>query len=155
VNGKDASAREDMSLASLFGGLALANARLGAVHGFAGPIGGMFPAPHGAVCARLLPFVMDANLNALRGRQPDSPAMDRYRDVARLLTGDRLAVAEDGAAWVRNLCQAMYIRPLGEYGLKADNFPLLVSQTRKASSMKGNPVSLTDDELTGILELAI
>ena len=86
-NGHNTSAREDMAVASLFGGLALANAGLGAVHGFAGPIGGMFPAPHGAVCAALLPHVMEANLRALRLRQPDSPALARYEAVARLLTG--------------------------------------------------------------------
>src|SRR5215213_8761925 len=68
-NGRDTNARHDMALGSLFGGLALANAGLGAVHGFAGPIGGMFSAPHGAVCAALLPFVMAANLKALRGQR--------------------------------------------------------------------------------------
>lgn len=154
-NGQDTAAREDMSLVSMFGGMALANARLGAVHGLAGPLGGMFPVPHGAICARLLPIVMDANLNGLRSLQPDSPAMDRYHEVARLLTGDGSAVAEDGAAWVWNLCHAMNIRPLAEFGLKSDDFPMLVSQARKTSSMKGNPVSLTDGELTDILEKAI
>jgi alcohol dehydrogenase class IV len=98
---------------------------------------------------------MDANLNALRNRQPDSPALDRYLEVARLLTGTGSAVAEDGAAWVRNLCHAMNIRPLGEYGLKSNDFPELVSQARKSSSMRGNPVSLTDAELTDILEKAL
>jgi alcohol dehydrogenase class IV len=88
LDGQDAAAREDMALASLFGGLALANAGLGAVHGFAGPIGGMFPAPHGALCARLLPPVMRANLQAMQQRTPDSPALARYTEVARLLTGD-------------------------------------------------------------------
>jgi alcohol dehydrogenase class IV len=154
-NGHDAVAREDMSLVSLFGGMALANARLGAVHGFASPIGGMIPAPHGAICARLLPIVMEANLNALQNREPDSPALPRYREVARLLTGEETASAADGAAWVWNLCCAMNIRPLSKYGLKSDEFPLLVSLAQKASSMKGNPVSLTDRELTEILEKSI
>ena len=64
-DGADVDARTDMSLASLFGGLALANAKLGAVHGFAGVLGGMYPAPHGIVCARLLPFVVETNVMAL------------------------------------------------------------------------------------------
>ena len=83
------AAREDMSVAALFGGLALANAGLGAVHGFAGPVGGMFPAPHGAVCAALLPHVMEMNLRALRARQPASETLPRYEEVARILTGRR------------------------------------------------------------------
>jgi alcohol dehydrogenase class IV len=154
-NGQDTTAREDMSLVSMYGGMALANARLGAVHGLASPIGGMVLAPHGAICARLLPIVMEANLNALRNRQPDSPALDRYLEVARLLTGNGLAVAEDGIAWIWNLCHAMNIRSLSEYGMKSGDFHALVSQARKASSMKGNPVSLTDSELTDILEKSI
>jgi alcohol dehydrogenase class IV len=150
-NGMDAAAREDMSLASLFGGLALANARLGAVHGMANPIGGMSHAPHGAVCARLLPLVMETTLRALRSRLPDSSAITRYTEVARLLTGNEEATAEDGAAWVRELCQALNIRPLAEYGLKAEDYPALVEQSQKANSMKGNPVPLTNVELMTIL----
>src|SRR5205807_7013039 len=96
ANGHDAAAREDMSVASLFGGLALANAGLGAVHGFAGPIGGMFPAPHGAICAALLPQVMEANIRALEQRQPDSGALRRYDEIASLLTKHCDARARDG-----------------------------------------------------------
>ena len=88
-NGSDAAAREDMSIAALFGGMALANAKLGAVHGFAGPLGGLFPAPHGMICARLLPFVVEANVRALQMREPDSPVLKRYDEVAQLLTGRR------------------------------------------------------------------
>jgi alcohol dehydrogenase class IV len=94
-------ARQDMAIASLYGGLALANAGLGAVHGFAGPIGGMFPAPHGAVCAALLPHVMVANLRALRERPPEYPALNRYEEAARWLTGNTNATADDGVAWVK------------------------------------------------------
>jgi alcohol dehydrogenase class IV len=154
-NGRDAAAREEMSLASMFGGMALANAQLGAVHGLASPIGGLINAPHGAICARLLPLVMDANIKALSKRQPDSSALDRYHEVARLLTGDSSVVAEDGANWVWNLCREMNIRPLAEYGLQSDDFPMLVAQARKASSMKGNPIFLTNGELTNILEKAM
>jgi alcohol dehydrogenase class IV len=91
ANGQDRAAREDMALASLFGGLALANAKLGAVHGLAAPIGGMFPAPHGAVCAALLPHVMAINVRALRDRQPDAEALRRYDQAAQLLTGNAAA----------------------------------------------------------------
>lgn len=154
-NGQDAAAREEMSLASMFGGMALANAQLGAVHGLASPLGGMTSAPHGAICARLLPIVMEANLNSLSKRLPDSPALPRYHEVARFLTGDASAAGEDGTKWVLNLCREMNIRPLAEYGLKSDDFPVLIAQARNASSMKGNPVVLTDGELKAILEKAI
>jgi alcohol dehydrogenase class IV len=153
-NGQDASAREDMALASLFGGLALANARLGAVHGMANPIGGYSHAPHGAVCARLLPLVMETNSHALRTRLPASPAIARYTEVARLLTGDATASAEAGADWVRQLCFSLDIKPLKGYGLNPDDFLAVVAQSQKANSMKGNPVSLTDTELLAILESA-
>ena len=154
-NGQDANAREDMSLASLFGGLALANARLGAVHGMANPIGGFSHAPHGAVCARLLPLVIENNILALRTRLPDSPAIARYTEVARLLTGDESASADAAADWVRNLCNSLDIRPLKEYGLNPDDLPAVVEQSQKANSMKGNPVNLTDAELLSILETAL
>ena len=143
-----------MALASLFGGLALANARLGAVHGMANPIGGFSHAPHGAVCARRLPLVMETNLSALRSRQPGSPAIARYAEVARLLTGDESASAEAGADWVRQLCVSLNIRPLKEYGLDATDFPAVIEQSQKANSMKGNPVNLTDAELLLILATA-
>src|SRR5207237_4785385 len=98
-NGADAAAREDMSLASLFGGLALANAALGAVHGFAAPIGGMFPAPHGAVCAALLPHVMAVNLRALRRRAPGPEMLRLFDEIARLLTGRPESSADADTAW--------------------------------------------------------
>ena len=154
-NGNESSAREDMSLASLFGGIALANARLGAVHGLASPIGGMITAPHGAICACLLPIVIEVNLNSLRSLGPDSPALERYCEVARMVTGNVSATADDGVKWIQDLCHAMNIRPLAEFGLKTSFFPEIVAQAQKASSMKGNPVSLTEKELATILERAI
>ncbi|HYK92291.1 MAG TPA: iron-containing alcohol dehydrogenase [Acidobacteriota bacterium] len=150
-NGRDAGVREEMALASLFGGLALANARLGAVHGLAAPLGGMFPAPHGAVCARLLPLVMDANVRALRSRAPASPALDRYHEVARLLTGEASSHAEDAVEWVRSLCADLRISSLKQFGLTKQEIPDVVARGQKASSMKGNPIPLTDEELTAVL----
>ncbi len=155
LDGKDASARRDMSLASLFGGLALANAGLGAAHGFAAPFGGMFPAPHGAICARLLPFVMETNILALRRRDPDNPVLRRYDEVARIMTGSPDAGAMDGVSWVRDLCAALNIPSLSSYGMTSLDIPELVEKGKSASSMKANPLVLTDEELRKILELAL
>lgn len=151
LNGKNGVAREDMCIASLFGGLALANAKLGAVHGFAGPLGGMYNAAHGALCAGLLPYVMAANVKALRSRSPKSPALDRYDEVARIITAVPTARAPDGIAWVLELCSQLQVRPLAAYGIKAKDFPDIVEKSRQASSMKGNPIELSEDELRQIL----
>jgi alcohol dehydrogenase class IV len=154
-NGRNAAAREEMALASLFGGLALANAGLGAVHGFAGPIGGLFTAPHGAVCAALLPQVMDANIRALRQRQPASPSLHRYDEIARLLTHTATAAADEGVEWVRRLVAELRIPSLAAYGLTAQQIPGLADKAAQASSMKANPIPLTADELTAILRNAL
>jgi alcohol dehydrogenase class IV len=144
-----------MAVASLFGGLALANAGLGAAHGFAAPIGGMFPAPHGAVCAALLPHVMAANLRALRARLPASATLKRYDEVARLVKADASAVADDGVVWVAELVRELRIPGLSAYGITVDHSAELVAKAAQASSMKANPIQLTPRELTGALEAAL
>ena len=154
-HGGDAAAREDMALASLFGGLALANAGLGAVHGFAAPIGGTFAAPHGAVCAALLAPVMEANLAAARARQPGGGTLRRYTEIARLLTQDPDADADAGVRWVRTLVAELRIPPLGTYGIAATDVDSIVGQAAKASSMKANPLPLTAAELAGALRQAL
>jgi alcohol dehydrogenase class IV len=156
-NGADREARNDMSLASLFGGLALANAALGAVHGFAGPLGGMLHAPHGALCARFLPLVMEANIKALETRQPDHPALGRYAEIAQILTDEKDATAREGAEWTRNLVEELQIPRLAAYGMKPEASALqeAVQKTRQANSFKGNPIVLDDQELTQILEQAL
>jgi alcohol dehydrogenase class IV len=154
-DGRDARARKDMALASLFGGLALANAGLGAVHGFAGPIGGMFPAPHGAVCAALLPHVAEINLAALQARAAQNGAIHRYEDVARLLTGDAHATAADGVKWLIGLVNALNIPPLRSHGMTREDIPAVIEAAQNASSMKANPIQLTPGELQGILAAAL
>jgi alcohol dehydrogenase class IV len=151
-DGSNRSAREDMALASLFSGLSLANAGLGAVHGIAGPLGGMISAPHGVICARLLPFVMQANIRALQMRAADSPALARYDEIARLLTGRVEAKASNGVAWAQKLCEMLKIPSLAQIGLKEQDFPTVVTKSKNSSSMKGNPITLTDDELLQILQ---
>ncbi len=154
-NGHDATAREGMALAALEGGLALANARLGAVHGLAAPLGGMFPAPHGKICAALLPHVMAINVRALRSRAPRSPALDRYATIARILTGHESARPEDGVRWVVDLCARLEVGGLKKYGLGPGDFPVLVEKSAQASSMKGNPIPLEPGEVEAILQRSL
>jgi alcohol dehydrogenase class IV len=151
----DLAAREDMALASLLSGLALANSGLGSVHGFAASIGGMFPAPHGAVCAALLPHAMDVNLRALRQRQPQGEALARYTEVARLLTGRAGASAGASVEWVRSLCADLQIPSLRTYGLAQADLAALCYKAGQSSSMKGNPLPLTPEELKEVLERAL
>lgn len=151
----DLAAREDMAAASLFSGLALANAGLGAVHGFAAPIGGMFPAPHGAVCAALLPHAFAINLRALRERQPDHVALPRFTEIARLLTNHSQATADDGMTWLRELCAELNIPSLATYGISPIDIGTLCDKAAQASSMKGNPIVLTAEELRELLTRAL
>ena len=144
-NGDDLAAREDMALASLFGGLALANAGLGAVHGFAGPVGGMFSAPHGMVCAALLPHAMKANLSALGGS-------GRLEEFARMTGGQS---AGDGIEWLAALCCDLQVPPLFALGISEGDFALIVEKSKNSSSMKGNPVELSEEQLTQILRDAL
>ena len=151
ADGRDAAARTDMALASLYGGFALANAGLGVVHGFAGVVGGMFKAPHGAVCAALLPQAMAVNRAALQARAPESPMAGRYDEIARLLTGRADARAKDGVEWVRELTAALGVPPLGACGVEPSDIPLIVERAAVASGTKANAIELTRAELAEIL----
>ncbi len=154
-NGDDEQARSEMAQASLFGGLALANAKLGAVHGFAGPVGGMFPVPHGVVCGLLLPYVVQANVRALQERDQNNDALRRYDEVARLLTGEPTATAATAVSWIGELCGALQVPKLAHYGVSSKDVSVLVDKSKNASSMKGNPIELTEQELTHILTQAL
>lgn len=155
ADGSDREARADLAWASLLGGMALANAGLGAVHGFAAPVGGRWAAPHGAVCAALLPHVMAVNVDALRARAATGIALHRYEEAARLITGRPHATAEEGVQWIGELCRKLEIPPLGAYGVTQADIPSLVQQSAKASSMKGNPIVLSEEELREILERSL
>jgi alcohol dehydrogenase class IV len=154
-DGTDKDARRDMSLASHFGGLALANAGLGVVHGFAAPLGGGWKAPHGALCAAVLPHGMAANVTAMRARAPQHPALERYATIARLLTGYNQATAEEGIEWVRALCAELHVPPLRDWGITENDLPGVVEKAARASSMQANPLPLTSEELLAVLTAAL
>lgn len=148
-------AHEDMCVASLLGGMCLANAKLGLVHGFAGPLGGMLVgAPHGALCAATLPHVIKANVAALR-TLPETDrvrsfGLARYAEVARIVTGKPDATPEDCGEWTAALCSRLHVPPLSSFGLDASRIPELVSKVSKASSTKGNIVVLTDAQIEAV-----
>lgn len=152
ADGRNTAAREDMAIAGLMSGLALANAGLGAVHGFAAPIGGRCGVAHGTVCALLLPWVMEANVKASEAATPDNQALRRYTKIARICTGNPSATALDGLVWIQRLCTDLPLPPANAIGITRDQFPELVTAAKAASSMKGNPVSLSENQLLQILE---
>lgn len=156
-NPSDSAAREDMALAALFSGVALANAGLGAVHGFAGPLGGLIGAPHGELCAALLGPVTEANREALRtsSEREAHEIVARYDDAARLLLGDNSADAGRLIEWIHDTVSELQIVPLGRLGLTRELIPESVTKAQEASSMKGNPVRFTDEQLASILERAL
>ena len=150
----DPDVREDLALASLFGGLCLANSGLGAVHGLAAAVGAQLSAPHGAVCAAALAPAVEVNLRALRDRAPDHPALPRFAEVATLLTGRADARPEDGIAWLQDLTEALAIPGLASYGLAEGEVAAVVAATQRASSTRANPVELTDAEIGEIVARA-
>jgi alcohol dehydrogenase class IV len=147
-NPSNIDARTDMAFASLCGGLALANAGLGAVHGFAAPIGGMFDAPHGAVCAALLPHALRVNREALQLRAAGSPAIAKYAALADIFNADP-------AAWALHLTRRLAIPRFSHYGITAEHVPTLCTLAAQASSMKANPIPLSPSELSEILLSAL
>lgn len=151
----DRAARENMSLAALLSGMALANAKLGAVHGFAGPLGGGYDAPHGGICARLLPEVFRANYQRVREDSANKHMQERFDEVGQVLTGNLNASGEDAIEFLQNLCRQLSIPGLASYGLTESDFAEIIPKARKASSMKGNPVELSEAELEGILKKAL
>jgi len=151
ADGTDLAARADMALCSLAGGIALANAKLGAVHGLAGVIGGTAPVPHGAACAALLAPVIEANVRVLRSGSAGRPALDRYAEVARLLTGQPAATIDEGLAWIRETVTLLAIPGLAAFGVRGQDADDIAAQAARSSSMQGNPVPLSHDDLRAAL----
>lgn len=148
---KDITAREQMSFGSLMGGLSLANAGLGAVHGFAAVLGGMYPIPHGECCACLLPAVFDINYKALLERDAHNPILGKFDDIAKLVTGNQKSRTADGIKWFGELNRKLNISTLSKYGIKKEDHSKIIEGVKVSSSMKANPVQLNEDELYRIL----
>ncbi len=154
ADGADIGARADMAVCSVLGGMALANAKLGAVHGLAGVIGGTADVPHGAACAALLAPVIEANVAALRSGPPGHPALARYKEVAALLTGNPAAAIEDGIAWIRETVALLAIPGLAAFGVPPEHAGDVAAKAMRSSSMQGNPVALSTGDLRAILAQA-
>jgi len=155
ADGTDLAARTDMAICSLLGGMALANAKLGAVHGLAGVIGGTAAVPHGVACAALLAPVIEANVRALRSAPDGQPALDRFTEIACILTGSPAAAVEDGFAWIRDTVGLLEIPRLAAFGLSLQDVDDVAAKAAASSSMQGNPVVLSHDDLRTILLDAI
>jgi alcohol dehydrogenase class IV len=155
ADGDDIDARTSMAICSLLGGMALANAKLGAVHGLAGVIGGTASVPHGVACAALLVPVIEANVRALQAQQPAHPALGRYALAARLLTDRASATIEDGVSWIRETLTLLQIPGLAAFGVTPEQADEVAAQAIKSSSMRGNPVPLSTSELRDVLLRAL
>ncbi|QCB94692.1 iron-containing alcohol dehydrogenase [Cellulomonas shaoxiangyii] len=155
AHGDDLDARTDLSLAALMSGMALANARLGAVHGLAAALGGRLGAPHGEVCAAVLAATTAANVRALRRGDPDGEGLRRYAEAAAVLTGRPGARPEDGVAWLRDTVAALGVRGLAALGLEDGDVAHVARDALAASSTRGNPVVLTGDEMEDVLRTSL
>jgi alcohol dehydrogenase class IV len=155
ADGRDLGARADMAMCSLLGGIALANAKLGAVHGLAGVIGGITDVPHGVACAALLAPVVEANVRALRSGQPGGPALGRYAEASRLLTGRPAASIDDGLTWIRETVSLLDVPGLAAFGIGPQHAGDVAAKAARSSSMQGNPVTLTPGDLRAIVLQAL
>ncbi len=149
----DIEARRDMALASLFGGMCLANAGLGAVHGMAAALGAACPIPHGVACALGLPGVLECNAERLEQTAPGHPCLVKLREACGIVLGheshsDPVAGA---CARIRKALRDAEIPRLGAYGFTEERLGEIVAESR-GSSMKYNPVELSDEDLHRILE---
>ena len=155
---EDGEARAEMALASVLGGICLANAGLGAVHGFAAPLGADFAIAHGVACATMLVPAIAGNLAATRGSPVEGRFWGRFAEVAELLTGNSFAdpdvAVAAGLTWLRELTDQLAIPRLGELGVSSADLAGIVAGSR-GSSMAYNAVDLSDEQLSAMLEAAL
>ncbi|MFX0091113.1 MAG: iron-containing alcohol dehydrogenase [Candidatus Hodarchaeota archaeon] len=154
--GNDLSARENMAMAALLSGICLANVGLGAVHGFASPLGGMFPIPHGVVCAALLAPTIQKNIEELKAKAPKNPNLLKYAKLAEITCNQTFSSINEAhmalTQYLRELTQTLKIPPLSKFGMKDSDIPTVIAKAIKSSSMKYNPIKLSESALSDILE---
>lgn len=140
--------RAHVAFASLQSGICLAQTGLGSVHGLASPLGAFFPIPHGVVCGTLLAAATEVNVRALAQRDAGGVALAKYRRIAGLLSGreDVAALVDMLSEWTHRLG----LERLSAYGMSDADVPRVVANSR-GSSMKTNPVVLTDDEIATVV----
>jgi alcohol dehydrogenase class IV len=155
ADGSNVAARADMAMCSLLGGMALANAKLGAVHGLAGVIGGTADVPHGIACAALLAPVIEVNVRVARSSPSGAGVLARYTEAAQLLTGDSAADLADGLAWIRETLTLLHVPGLASFGLRPQQAGDIAAKALVSSSMKGNPVPLSEADLRAIVLQAL
>ena len=143
-----------MAYAALISGITLAQVGLGSVHGLASPLGAFFPIPHGVVCGTLVARATEVNINAMLEREPDNKALDKYARVAEVLCERRIRKREEAweelVALLNQWTNELQLARLSHYGISESDFDEVVVNSR-GSSMKTNPVVLTDDEVRSIL----
>ena len=155
-NGENAATgRARMAYAALLSGVCLAQTGLGAVHGLASPLGAFFPVPHGVVCGTLVGAATRANLTALRERDPDHPSWCKYARAGELLHGRHYPSIEEAHAALLTLLdewtERLALPRLNAYGIQESDFARIVAHSR-GSSMKTNPLVLSDAEIQSILK---
>ncbi len=157
-NGQSYEAREDMALAALLSGICLANVGLGAVHGFASPMGGL-NIPHGVICSVLLAPTIEVNIKELKSKSPNSAVLAKYSRIGRIISGQSSSTQEEDheilIEYLKKLTQDLKIPSLSEYGVNESDIPSIVEKAREASSMRYNPITLEDSALTSILKYVI
>ncbi len=150
------SGRSAMAYAAMVSGITLAHAGLGAVHGLASPLGAFFPIPHGVICGTLASAVAAANIRAMQKREPSNPALAKYAKLGNLLGGRPDLQNEPEAALevlentLALLISKLSLPRLGELGVQISDIQRIVGQSR-GSSMKTNPIVLTDREIEQVL----
>ncbi len=150
-----AEGREKMAYAALLSGITLAQVGLGSVHGLAAPLGAFFPIPHGVVCGTLLEAATRVNIEAMAAREPANPALAKYARVGRLLHGmkhmDDMAACGALLQTLNEWATRMALPRLGVFGVTAADLPQVIAHCR-GSSMKTNPIVLSDAEVGIILQ---
>jgi alcohol dehydrogenase class IV len=154
-SGDQPAARAAMAYAALQSGICLAQTGLGSVHGLASPLGAFFPVPHGVVCGTLVGAATRTNIDAMLGREPDNPALEKYARLAGLLCRQQFSSTEQArealVALLDDWTRRMELPTLDRYGIGTGDFAEIVAHSR-GSSMKTNPIVLTDDEIVAILQ---